>query len=528
MIPTPEQLEEISRLPGGNLHDVPFPVILTALAVHRQTAVLELTRRQVSKTVVLEAGVPVDCRSNLVHETLGRFMAAAGKLGEDEAHSFFGQAAARGIPLGVVLIENERVTPEELHRLLQQNLAKKLLDLFTWQEGEYRLQPAASGSALGLKLKVPQLILTGVTKLLPQEEVDAAVVPLVGKKLALHPTPLFPLEELRLAPHQSQAVLALRTGWRIDELALGTGLPFEELTRLLYALSVLGVVVTADRLPKGAALPPLSGALSLPVPPPIPQSAPAPAPSSAPAPPPVPQAPAPSAAELEGRRNEVMQAFLRLGKQDAFDLLGVPEEAGRQEIDACFLALAQRYAPWSLPAGLEGLEEKARTLFLALARAYSEISDADQRQTLLFRRKTLREEREKKPVDWSIKTDLLDPRAQFRKGIALREAGKLREAVMQLEFAADCDPQNGLYGAELVYTRYLFSPNSAGRLVKDLAEVLRMDPECGLAHYYDGELQRHLGHYTEAEASYRRAIKLMSPDRRPIDALKTLAGEKKK
>ena len=223
-----------------------------------------------------------------------------------------------------------------------------------------------------------------------------------------------------------------------------------------------------------------------------------------------------------------MQAFLRLGKQDAFDLLGLAEEVGRNQIDTRFVGLARTYAPWSLPPELASLEEKARTLFLALARAYAELADEEQRQTLLFRRKTLREEREKKRVDFSIKTDLLDPRAQFRKGIALRDAGKHREAVMQLEFAADCDPQNGIYGAELVYTRFLFSPTSAARLVKDLAEILRMDPECGLAHHYDGELRRHLGHFAEAEASYRRAIKLMSPDRRPIEALKSLAGEKKK
>jgi len=72
------------------------------------------------------------------------------------------------------------------------------------------------------------------------------VVPLVGKKLCLHPEPPFALDEIRLGQRQSQVAVALRSGWRIDELALGTGMPFEEITRLLYALAVLGVVITSD------------------------------------------------------------------------------------------------------------------------------------------------------------------------------------------------------------------------------------------------------------------------------------------
>ena len=54
-------------------------------------------------------------------------------------------------------------------------------------------------------MKVPQLILTGVTRFAPQEEVDMSVAPLVGKKLVLHPSPPFPLDDLRLSRHQSAA-----------------------------------------------------------------------------------------------------------------------------------------------------------------------------------------------------------------------------------------------------------------------------------------------------------------------------------
>src|SRR5579863_785937 len=252
VIPTPEQLEEISQLGEGTLGilgtpgTLPFAALLLSLSSRQRTLVVEVRRKQMAKRIVLEHGVPIDCRSNLVHETLGRYMVAQGKLAPESLHGYLGESASLGLPLGEVLLDHDVVTAEELYRLLQQNLAKKLLDVFTWRDGEFLVHEETPRPESSLKIRVPQLVVTGITKFAPQEEVDLGVVPLVGKKLCLHPNPPYALEEIRLKPQQAQAAVALRSGWRIDELALGTGMPFEEITRLLYALAVLGVVVTED------------------------------------------------------------------------------------------------------------------------------------------------------------------------------------------------------------------------------------------------------------------------------------------
>jgi hypothetical protein len=530
VIPTPEQLEEISRLESGTLQEVPVASLLLAQAVHRKTVLLEIRRRQVWKRIVFESGVPVDCRSNLAHETLGRYMVLEGKLGEEEFNSCLGRSAAQGMPLGEVLIERGLVTPEDLFRILQANLAKKLLDLFTWREGEFQAghdEGLARESAL--KVKMPQLILTGVTKLAPQDEIDMAVGPLVGQRLRLNPLPLVPLEEIRVSQRQSQLVEALRPGRRMGELAEATGLAFDEITRLLYALLVLNLVVPESRLPKAAPaqapaapLVAATGAISV-------ESVAAVVAAHAANTSASPAKPAVSDAEIERRRNEVMQAFLVFRRQDSFELLGLPEEAPLPRIQEAYLDFARRFAPWALDhPQLAGLEEKAQDLFLAGARAFAELADTEQRNTLIFRRKTLREERARKPTMHQIKTDLLDSEAQFKKGKALLDAGKFRDAVMLLEFASDCDPQNGLYAAELAWCRFQLSPSNAPQALKELRETLRRDPSCGLAAFYGGEVARHLAQWDEAEDFLRRAMKLMSPDRRPIDALKTLSAERKR
>ncbi|HBL26427.1 MAG TPA: hypothetical protein DD490_06295, partial [Acidobacteria bacterium] len=241
----------------GSLQEIPFSPLLCALSFQKKTTVLEIRRRQVWKKIVLEEGLPVDCRSNLVHETLGRYMVLEGKLTEDDFNASLGRSASRGVPLGEVLLESGLVNAVELFRILQQNLAKKLLDMFTWREGEFRIVEDELRNEMSLKVKVPQLILTGVTKLAPQEEVDMAVAALVGKKLALHPAPFFPLEDIRLSPRQAQLAEAIKPGRRMGELAESTGLPVDEITRLLYALSILGVVAPADSIPKDAAPPAL-------------------------------------------------------------------------------------------------------------------------------------------------------------------------------------------------------------------------------------------------------------------------------
>jgi tetratricopeptide (TPR) repeat protein len=64
--------------------------------------------------------------------------------------------------------------------------------------------------------------------------------------------------------------------------------------------------------------------------------------------------------------------------------------------------------------------------------------------------------------------------------------------------------------------------------VAELEEALRIDPKCGLAVFYLGEIHRELGNYPEAEGHLQRAIRMMAPDRRPIEALKILQTRKKR
>ena len=512
LIPNPDQLQAIAKLRHGDLAEIPFAVVLHALSIGERSVVLEIERKPMKKDIVLEKGVPVDCRSNLWHETLGRFMVSRGLLSEDDFQRCTNKSISLGLPFGETMILEGLITASELYKILQQNLAKKLLDGFTWRSGTFKVHAEAPKVSSPLKVRTPQLVVTGISKFALDEEVNAAVGPLVGKRLLVHPAPPYTLKEIYLTDQQRQLTRLLAGGKRIDELAAETTIPFDQIMRLLYSLAILGIVVPEEWLPAEALLTAAAGELEEP-------EAPA---AAAP----------PAAADPARRQDEVLEAYLKHRKQDAFELLGLEESTTLEAIRERFLELSRRFAPWSFEtAELAGLREKAEDLFVAGGMAFGELCDVERRNALIQRRANLRAQREKTPdADrFAIKSDLLDSERQFKKGKALMNAGRYREALVQLQFAYDCDPQNSIYRTELAYCKFLELPTAeAASSLTELKETTRIDPKFGLAVYYAGEIHRETGELDEAEEHLQRAIKMMAPDRRPIEALKALQAQRSK
>ena len=518
MIFSDEAVERIATQREGNLEDVPFAVLLYALARAERSAKLAISRQPLVKEIVIESGVPVECRSNLAHETLSRFMQSGGLLDETTANECFAESCSRGVLFGDVLIEKGLITAEELRKVLQKNLAKKLLDGFSWLQGSYRLSSAPVRVDSTLKVNVPQLIIFGVTRFATQEQVDSAIGDLIGKPLALNTEPFFALYEIRMSPQQILVSEALaRRPVRIDELASTTDIPYEELTRILYAFSLIGVVAIAHQAPRierPARLVPPARLATTPSPE-FQTTTTATAQSS----------PAPPIKPANQRRDELMEMVLNYRRRDPFDLLGVDPDGFGREAHERFLCFAERFAPWTYP---DDLSEDASRVFLAGARAYGDLTNPDRRKALLEKRHSPEQKRPGAAADsFRIETDLLDPEVQFRKGRALMAEGNYRDALEQLGYASDLDPQNGKYRAELAHCRYLFNPQTAGPIaISELAKALRIDPRAGLAHFYQGEILKAMDLVDEAREAYRRAIKPMAPDRRPIDALRALPREK--
>jgi tetratricopeptide (TPR) repeat protein len=222
-----------------------------------------------------------------------------------------------------------------------------------------------------------------------------------------------------------------------------------------------------------------------------------------------------------------MELVLNCRRRDPFELLGVDPEHVTTTAHLRFLSFAEKFAPWRFD---EDLTSEAQEVFLAGARAYARLCDPDRRNALLEKRATPVKPTPRAAVAerFKVKTDLLDSEKQFREGLKLVRAGDLVKALDQLEFAADLEPQNARYRAELAYCRYRLDPEgSTKEAVEALNEAIRIDPHCGLALYYTGEILRHSGKFDEAQVFLKRSLKPMAPDRRPVDALRALSQDRK-
>jgi hypothetical protein len=140
-----------------------------------------------------------------------------------------------------------------------------------------------------------------------------------------------------------------------------------------------------------------------------------------------------------------MEMYLRFRKLDAFDLLAIKEDATREQVEKAFIDYCAKFLPARFASPeLQAMEEKARDLFLAGAGL----------RRLSIRRPQLPHRPPPEPPaaqqrggETLIKSNLLDSETQFaRDGLVKQE---VRDALSSSS-SRDCEPQNGLYRAELV------------------------------------------------------------------------------
>jgi hypothetical protein len=448
-------------------------------------------------------------------------MVTRGDLNEEQCQLIRSRAVTGGQSFAEVLVSEGTISASELYKILQQNLGKKLLDGFTWLDGEFSILAEAPPVESPLRVRTPQLIITGITKLVPDEEIEKALAPLEAKKLCLNPAPPYPREDVRLAGEHQLVLEILSEAKGLDEIVEDTKKPREKVLRMLYALTVIGLIVPDEwRAPEPVVATPDMDFM-LPTPEPVQEHVST-----------VPLATDATMVYAGEFRDRVMDLYLKYRKLDAFELLGLTDDASMDDIEQKYVEFSEKYAPWKYrqPEHAD-LSDKVRELFIAGGKALGELNDPESRNSLIARRqnKLVTRTMEFSRDQFRITTDLLDSETQFKKGKELMDAEKYPEAVKQLQFAHDCDPQNPIYRAELAYCRYLHQPEAQGDgALQELNEALRIDPQCGLAAYYAGVIHSDQANFLEAEAYLQNAIKMLGPDdRRPVQALKALEGLKK-
>ena len=218
--------------------------------------------------------------------------------------------------------------------------------------------------------------------------------------------------------------------------------------------------------------------------------------------------------DLEDAQQKINEKYDEIQEQNYYEVLGVGEDAQRQEIAKKFRKLAKkwhadRYSGYDL-----GADEKEK-----LQEIFSEINNAH---------RTLSSPKERDDYDASLEAEdtdiesVIDAEGAFRRGQNMLDNGSIKGAHAQFEQAVELSPEEESdYRGHLLYTEYMTLPkddegkpstSSARERTREIFRELddiadnQSDPQ-GWLFAFMGHVAQGLGKMREAKSLFNEALR---------------------
>jgi hypothetical protein len=215
---------------SGDLHTMDLADVLEWVATRHKTGTLAIERRAIRKGLVLRGGVLRACRSNDPRETLGQYLVRDGLVTEDLLFQTLLRQEKEQRLLGVMLVEDGRVTPEDINRVLREALTESVCDLFLWREGRFELKDDAEPPEMPFEvsLVVETLVREGQRRRVQWDRIRALAAP--GTRFR----PLVDVEQIT-DPREGDVFSLAASGKTLSEIALRRRRPEFETACLLHS-----------------------------------------------------------------------------------------------------------------------------------------------------------------------------------------------------------------------------------------------------------------------------------------------------
>lgn len=503
--------------PGGkptelvDLGQIGLPRLVFALLRERFSGAVTLPQalpEPGERTIWFQGGMPIFTDWVSPEDQLGQILVETGQLTAAERDRAVG-LIAQPVPgavherLGHFLIRRRLILTAQLRKTLRIQCARKLVHCFALRAGSARVSPETAAPAddqtLGAQVNALELIFTGVTAHYDLPRIAAEMGPLLAAPLRLRSS----LERYRGLFHftaADEAVLAAFTpSATVSEAAERSGQSQQRAAQIAYTLWACQMLKAADvaarDVPTGAhAVPPelLAGPgrkVSI-------------------------GAGATDPARLADftAQLEQLEAAVAAGAH-AFELMGVPIDAGRPEVRAAWHTLSRRFHPDALAHHELGhLRERSATVFASLNEAYQLLTDPKQRDELAgLLRAGGRPDAAATQTATPSAQAILATEVLVREGDMLLRAGNFERALDRFTRAAALCPGEAELQAAVAWCEYQRSPDrEAAREPTHAAlhAALVQQPRCARAHYYLGLLHLHTGEDEAALAAFTSALEI--------------------
>jgi curved DNA-binding protein CbpA len=409
----------------------------------------------------------------------------------------------------------------------QPSMLDAVVSLFARLEGPYGFYAdqnllGASEEVLSGNLDVYGLLSHGL-RAHPRPDLIETMLQRIGER-PVRVRDGLPMARLELPPAEREFVEQLQhTRASLEELLQRTALPPAEVRRLLYFLTLIRGVetaegpsalpgVTMDSVPAAHRAEPIrteapraaqSSRAFQRVPAPSIVPPPAAAGSMLPAPPPpVGLSPADSL-----RWGELAGLYDRLDALNHYQLLGLPPSASAQDVNAAYVNLVKKVHPDRLPAALAPLSRCAQFVFERLTEANNTLGDAAKRaeydKAVADGGGTRAAEREMRNV--------LESTLDFQKAEVLMKRRDFAQAMQHLRTALGKHPDEPDYHALhgwLLHLMHPTDPAPVNEMLAALDRALKGNANSDRTHYYRGMVLKRLKREREALNHFKKAMEI--------------------
>jgi tetratricopeptide (TPR) repeat protein len=480
-----------------------LPYLVSALAEASFQGALGLMEGDVQRTILFNAGKPVNVLSRLQEETLGRILLDEGKISTEDYNRMLDLMVQTGQHAGEVLISMGLLGPQDVFSALEFQTRKKLLNCFKMEDFGFSLEEKpVPPEQLISRLEPTEIIFLGiqtgftVDRLLNEFPVDEETIFSTRK-----PPKNF---QPRMGPRENKVFRSIGSGNTLVKL-MGKEGDLQHLLAILYALHALKMIEASDVVrpsTRDLELPGLEEepAVEAPV-----SAAPAEAPKSR-RPEAVGRARAPSLEEtIQGGKVDpaLAEKVLSLAGGDHFSILEIGREVKGLALEDAFNRLVDKFKLRDIEQAYSNAKEQemAGRLLDRATIAYRELADPEACKAYL---KAMKKDKDLEARKVSPRV-LADVEAQ--KGELALSGKRYQEATELFDKAIKLYPQEPSYHFQMGLAAYSKAmdetapeENLPESVKHPFLKAMAMNPRYDMPRLY-------LGYFSKRNGDLRRALK---------------------
>lgn len=237
----------------GNLKTVSFPDLLQLLASGKKTGILEISTKSRQKEIAFRDGAIIFASSiNSTEDLFGNLLLKRGKISKDDLDRAIMMHKQTGRQLGTTLVDMNLFEKEEIIECLKLQIEEIIYNLFSWEEGEFKLIENVSprNAQFTIELNTMNVIMEGTRRIDEWVEIQK-VLPPDNIKIKMTLNPKSKKDEIKLSLDEFRIISLINGNRTLPDIIQASPIGEFVTYRGLYRLIIAGLVESGGQVVAG-------------------------------------------------------------------------------------------------------------------------------------------------------------------------------------------------------------------------------------------------------------------------------------